>query len=83
MADHNGKAQPRLEVLEGGRDFLEREIATVLFTPDGVPQANGQTGDLFAEIQIVLPEPLDDQTIELLRKISQQRVQDPRTKLQW
>lgn len=49
----------------------------------GVPAANGQTGDLFAEIQIVLPEPLDEPTIELLRKISQQRVQDPRTKLQW
>ena len=39
MTDRSGEAQPRLEVLEGGRHFLEREIATVLFTPDGVPQA--------------------------------------------
>ena len=39
MADHNGEAQPRLEVLEGGRDSLEREIATALFSPDGMPQA--------------------------------------------
>ena len=39
MTDRDGEAQPRLEVLEGGRDSLEREIATALFTPDGVPQA--------------------------------------------
>jgi hypothetical protein len=39
MADRDGEAQPRLKVLEGGRHSLEREIATALFTPDGVPQA--------------------------------------------
>ena len=38
MTDRDGEAQPRLEVLEGGRDSLEREIATALFTPEGGPQ---------------------------------------------
>jgi hypothetical protein len=39
MTDRDGEAQPRLKALEGGRDSLEREIATALFAPDGVPQA--------------------------------------------
>ena len=39
MTDRDGESQPRLEVLEGGRASLEREIVTALFTPDGVPQA--------------------------------------------
>ena len=39
MTDRGGEEQPRLKVLEGGRDSLEREIATALFTPDGMPQA--------------------------------------------
>ena len=39
MTDRDAEAQPRLEVLEGGRDSVEREIATALFTADGVPQA--------------------------------------------
>jgi hypothetical protein len=38
MTDRDGESQPRLEVLEGGRAFLEREIATALFTPEGGPQ---------------------------------------------
>ena len=38
MTDPN-KPQPLLQVLEGRRGSLEREIATALFTPDGVPQA--------------------------------------------
>ena len=47
MTDRDGEAQPRLEVLEGGRHSLEREIATALFTPDGVPQA----GKLLARLK--------------------------------
>jgi hypothetical protein len=39
MTDRDGEAQLCLEVLEGGRDSLEREIATALFTPAGVPRA--------------------------------------------
>ena len=31
--------QPRLRLVEGGRPSLEGDIATALFTPDGVPQA--------------------------------------------
>ena len=39
MTERDGESQPRLEVLEGGRASLEREIATALFTPDGLPRA--------------------------------------------
>ena len=39
MTDRDGESQPRLEVLEGGRASLERDIVTALFTPDGVPRA--------------------------------------------
>ena len=39
MTDRDGEPQPRLELLEGGRASLERDIATALFSPDGVPQA--------------------------------------------
>ncbi len=39
MTDRDGEPQPRLQVLEGGRASLEGEIATALFSPDGVPQA--------------------------------------------
>ena len=31
--------QLRLRLVEGGRDSLEGDIATALFTPDGVPRA--------------------------------------------
>jgi DnaJ-class molecular chaperone len=49
----------------------------------GVSAANGKSGDLFAEIQIVLPDSLDEETKELFRKISQQPAQQPRAKLRW
>ena len=39
MTDRDGESQPRLKVLEGGRASLERDIATALFTPDGLPRA--------------------------------------------
>ena len=39
MTDRDGESQPHLEVLEGGRASLERDIVTALFTPDGVPHA--------------------------------------------
>ncbi len=39
MTDRDGEAQPRLKVLDGARDSLEQEIATALFTPEGVPRA--------------------------------------------
>ncbi len=38
MSDQ-GTHQTKLRLVEGGRASLEREIATALFTPEGVPQA--------------------------------------------
>jgi hypothetical protein len=38
MSDQS-RHQSRLWLLEGGRESLERHIATTLFTPDGVPLA--------------------------------------------
>jgi curved DNA-binding protein len=46
--------------------------------------AKGQPpGDLFAEIQIVLPEKLDDSALEMIRKISSIGPQKPRAELRW
>jgi len=49
----------------------------------GVETADGTKGDLFAEVQIVLPDNLDEAQIELLRKVEQGRITDPRAKLIW
>ena len=38
MSDQ-GTHQTKLRLVEGDRASLERDIATALFTPDGVPQA--------------------------------------------
>ncbi len=50
----------------------------------GVARAKGKPGDLYAEIQIELPESLDDTTREYLKKIDEQQTQfNPRSDLQW
>lgn len=49
----------------------------------GIETADGKKGDLFAEVQIVLPEVLDDAALELIRQLEKDRSQDPRTELQW
>jgi hypothetical protein len=38
MSDQSGQ-RLRVRLVEGGRLSLERDIATALFTPDGVPRA--------------------------------------------
>jgi len=38
MSDQS-RHRPRLRLVEGGRESFERDIATALFTPDGVPRA--------------------------------------------
>jgi hypothetical protein len=37
--DDQHEQRPPLRLVEGGRDSLEREIATALFSPDGLPLA--------------------------------------------
>lgn len=49
----------------------------------GIESGNGKKGDLFAEVQIVLPENLSDESIELLKQIEQSRKADPREDLKW
>jgi curved DNA-binding protein len=48
----------------------------------GVPSANGG-GDLFAEMQIMLPESIDEQTRAALEKLDLQRPTNPRIHLLW
>jgi DnaJ-class molecular chaperone len=48
----------------------------------GIPSANGG-GDLFAEMQIVLPEKIDAQTRAALEKLDLQGPPDPRVHLRW
>jgi DnaJ-class molecular chaperone len=49
----------------------------------GVAVPNGSKGDLLAEIEIVLPEKLDDESRDLIRKLDEQNPMDPRTNLRW
>lgn len=48
----------------------------------GVPGKKG-TGDLYAEIQIALPESLDDESTEMLRRLDQRYPLNPRSDLKW
>jgi curved DNA-binding protein len=53
----------------------------------GVAGRDGAAGDLYAEIQIVLPSPLDEQCLELIKKLDEhaatEHPQDPRKDLKW
>lgn len=49
----------------------------------GVETSSGEKGDLFAELQVVLPENLDDEQKELLKQIEAKRNTDPRVELKW
>ncbi|MBC8872015.1 MAG: J domain-containing protein [Planctomycetes bacterium] len=48
----------------------------------GVPGKNG-TGDLYAELQIMLPESIDDESAEMVRHFDQQHPLNPRSDLRW
>ena len=49
----------------------------------GVASADGTTGDLLAELQIVLPRGLDDADRDTIRQLAQRYPQDPRSNLRW
>jgi len=49
----------------------------------GVTTAKGAQGDLYAEIQIELPEHLDEESQNLIREFDQQTDLDPRSGLTW
>jgi DnaJ-class molecular chaperone len=49
----------------------------------GVPVKSGEPGDLLAEIQIVLPPSLDDESREAIRKLGERHSANPREHLRW
>jgi DnaJ-class molecular chaperone len=49
----------------------------------GVRPANEPAGDLFAEIQVVLPDGLSDAERQQLAEISNRHSQQPRRELRW
>jgi len=49
----------------------------------GVPNNGGGVGDLYAEIQIVLPDSLDEESAELVRQFNQRHPLNPRSDLKW
>lgn len=49
----------------------------------GVQFPDGSQGDLFAELQIVLPSQLDEKDRELIRKFDQRHQFNPRLDLKW
>ena len=53
----------------------------------GVAPKNGDAGDLYAEVQIVLPTPLDEEATELIKKLDEHvesvQPQQPRKDLRW
>jgi molecular chaperone DnaJ/curved DNA-binding protein len=53
----------------------------------GVAPAGREPGDLYAEIQIVLPAPVDDECVELIKKLDEHATrahpQQPRKDLRW
>jgi DnaJ-class molecular chaperone len=53
----------------------------------GVASRNGKTGDLLAQVEIVLPTPLDEECTELIKKLDEHAQatgpQDPRRDLRW
>jgi DnaJ-class molecular chaperone len=49
----------------------------------GVAHADGGHGDLYAEIQIVIPDSLDEESLELVRRFDKRRPLQPRADLKW
>lgn len=49
----------------------------------GVTPRKGDPGDLYAEIQIILPEKLDEEALAVLRRLGENISNDPRADLQW
>jgi DnaJ-class molecular chaperone len=49
----------------------------------GVTTNNRPPGDLFAEVQIVLPPTLDDASRDAIRRLDQRYPEDPRAQLRW
>jgi DnaJ-class molecular chaperone len=49
----------------------------------GVANAKGGHGDLYAEVRIVIPDSLDEESLELVRQFDERRRLQPRADLKW
>lgn len=49
----------------------------------GVASSGGGAGDLFAEVQIVLPKQFDEESRQMIRKLEEQAPKSPRVNLRW
>lgn len=49
----------------------------------GIENKKGNKGDLYVEILIVLPDQIDEESAELIRKIAQRQSFNPRSELRW
>ena len=49
----------------------------------GIHKSETQQGDLYAELQIVLPKQLDEQSRELIRQLQERLPDNPRAELRW
>jgi DnaJ-class molecular chaperone len=49
----------------------------------GIKPANGEQGDLLAEVAIVLPENIDDAAVEAIKRLDTEEKQNPRADLRW
>ncbi|MEQ8786844.1 MAG: J domain-containing protein [Pirellulaceae bacterium] len=49
----------------------------------GIKRDSGESGDLYVELQIVLPPSMDDDSLELVRKLNEKQTFNPRSDLKW
>ena len=49
----------------------------------GVTSAAGKTGDLYAELKILLPKEIDERSAELLQEFQDRNAESPRENLKW
>jgi DnaJ-class molecular chaperone len=49
----------------------------------GIKTKEGAAGDLLAEVQIILPEKIDDAALETIRRLDAEAKQNPRSELRW
>ncbi len=49
----------------------------------GIHAADGKNGDLFAIVEIVLPDKIDDAALEVIKRLEAEYKQNPRASLRW
>lgn len=49
----------------------------------GIKKSDGTTGDLYAEIQIEIPQKIDEKSEELIRQLDSRQQLEPRADLEW